>query len=366
MTYSGQPQYGPPPGQYQQPQQYGQPQYQAPQQPQQTPQQPYVWQGTGDPLGAPKRPSISWGSIGQPVPVGTRRLLAVYEPASVRQQQDFDTGMPKVYPDTGLPVLQVVLGVVDENGEDRGLYFGRPSAGQAALLAAQEASGALFVAGSLIDITYVGDKPDPTNPKKAPAKQFQAAHWPGPACQQYMTQPQLATLQRHLSQPRPTDALGNGAAVQPAPPAQQPLPPVQNPTGAPGAAVQRYQQAVQAPAPPAYSQPGPVPPGGQQFAGAPAPNLPQAVQNVQQTFPGAQVVQQPAAPPQYGPPAQVAPPAPAPAGRTPERTFQGYSAVQLAGLSQLDEATRIALGHDAARVEAAMREAVAAGALPPF
>jgi len=328
QQYPAQPSYPPPyppqqpaqPG-YQQPQ-YQQPQYppQAPQQPQQPPQQPAQWQGTGDPFGAQKRPSISWGTLQQPVPHGTRRWLLVYQAPEVIQKRDFDTQQLEFWPDTGAPVWQVVTGVIDENGEDRGLFCGRPSAMAAAIQVAQEAAGSNVEPGGILDVTYTHDKPDPAKPRMTPAKQFAVVYVPPAQAATMMTPAQ----QQAWEGKRRTSPAGQTFGP---PPAQQ------GPPQQPQASAQQ--------GPPQQPQYGP--PQGQQ-----APQGP------------------PAAPPQYGPPqGQQGPPqGPPPQQAGPD--LQGFTVAQLTALRGLEDNQLVALGQDVAKVRYVANVAQAAGLLPPF
>ena len=381
----GYPQQAPQPG-YNPPSPQNYPQGQQPQPQGQQAPQAQQWTGSGDPLAAGSRGSISWEvARGVSVPPGTRRLLAVYEPAEVVQARDYDTGMPKVYPDSGQPVWQVVFGVIDENGERKGLYFGRPSAGQAALLEAQNAAGAKIEAGGLIDITFTHDKPNPEKPRNYPAKQFTAAYWKAPDCRQYMTPAQRDALDRELAGPKTPDALGqqNGAQAAPQGPppvgGQQYAPPAQQQPGygtqqgpPPGYGQDQqpgYPPAQQGP-PPGYGQMSPqYAPAGQQPL-PPAPPGGQTLAGAQQALAGAGMVaptvpQQ--APPQQAPPQQAyAQPAPqaAPAQQGPP--MPGYSVGQLAALRAMKDEEIQALGHDPLQVRAAIAAASATGALPPY
>jgi hypothetical protein len=398
--------------QYQQPQ-YPQPQYPQPNQHgsilppihtygQQTPQnyppqqeQPQTpkWDG-GKAFGNESYPSISWGTLTQPVPFGTRRWLLVIAIPEVKAAFKFQQGQsgPRVldkWPD-GNQKWNVYVRVVDENGAVHNYVVKRPSAPYAAIVAEQERTGVEVGLGGILDITYTHDVPT----QGASAKQFAVVWIPPDKVNPSMMTPNQAAWWaqngKSESQQEPQQPI-YGAPQQPAyaPPQQQP----QQPAYAP----QQTQQpayAPQQPDPNPYGQrpnPDPMPawPTPQQPTYAPPQQPNYAPQSTGPTYPAPQLppatFTQPQQP-QQADPAQQAQGVLANAGiRTqvetaaPQQTppvaqFQGpgvfglggWDATQLEALRKLPDATLETLGQTPADVRAAVQMAIDAGVLAPF
>jgi len=306
------------------------PPYQQPMQPypqQMYPGQPYAppaieeqskpveWEGDPSEIFSTRRPSISWGTVRQPVPFGTRRLLAVYESPVVKQGMDYSTKKLATWPD-GNPKFQVIIGVIDEAGEENGYYMGRPSAAMAAMKDAIDRTGIDVEPGVLIDVTYTHDQQG-MDKDKEPAKQFAINLYSFEDGKAYMTAAQRAVVERKLAAK---------SEVPPAPPAPPPV----GGLGAPGTQ--------------------PVAPQGVPLMPGPIPVAPQWVS------PQVAAQQAPAQPP---PPTPVAP-------QQVPGMFGGYSVEQLGMLRAFSPEQMTMLGHDPAKVAAAVAEGVATGQLPPF
>jgi len=283
---------------------------------QQEPPQPAQWEGSPEDIFATRRPSISWGTVREPVPFGTRRLLAVYSAPRVEQGRKYGTNVLDTWPD-GNPKFQVVIGVIGEDGEEYGYYMGRPSAATAAMKSAQDATGVPVELGTLIDVTYTHDQQGPDKSKE-PAKQFTIALYPYETGKQYMSPAQRLAIERKMTV--------SEAAAPPPPPvggfapetvAAQPVPSYTPVTEDPWAMPPRQNTANVA-TPQRVTVTGPMPPMN-----------PVAAQGV-------------------------------------PATFEGYTVELLAVLGVLEPHQLSSLGHDAGKVASAVAQAKAAGALPPF
>jgi hypothetical protein len=155
-----------------------------------------------DPFASTGAPSVSFDKA----PVGTTYTGTVLELPAMVQARDFETGNPATWPD-GNPKMTVVT-KLSVDGEERSLWAPKPSAMFAAIADAQKAAGAALAIGGTLTVTYVGDKPNATNPRLNPAKQYQAVYQPPNAFAEEAQQQQAS----------------NPAAQQPAPAAQQPAP----------------------------------------------------------------------------------------------------------------------------------------------
>jgi hypothetical protein len=246
-TYPGQPMpqvpYQPPgqpayPMPYQPPgQQFGTPP--ATYVPQQPPRQPQKWTGSADEaFGGESRSAISWEqSRGVSVPVGTRRLLLVESGPDVSHGRNFSTGELEYWPD-GNPKWKITVQVVDENGEDYGLWMSKPSAMGAAIADAEKIAGFKIAATPwcALDITYIGDRPA-KDPRANPAKQFRVVLIPPQAALSVMTQPQRQAMDAKRT-PTPELPAQDGAPVYGVP--QAPVPDGQPAYNAPQASAPVY------------------------------------------------------------------------------------------------------------------------------
>lgn len=125
-----------------------------------------------DPFASTGAPSVSFNNM----PVGTSYTGTILELPAMVQARDFETGNPATWPD-GNPKMTVVT-KLSVGGEERALWAPKPSAMFAAISDAQKAAGAALAIGGTLTVTYVGDKPNATNPRLNPAKQYQAVYQP--------------------------------------------------------------------------------------------------------------------------------------------------------------------------------------------
>lgn len=125
-----------------------------------------------DPFASTSAPSVSFDKA----PIGTSYTGTVLELPAMVQARDFETGNPATWPD-GNPKMTVVT-KLSVNGEERSLWAPKPSAMFAAISDAQKAAGAALAIGGTLTVTYVGDKPNATNPRLNPAKQYSATYQP--------------------------------------------------------------------------------------------------------------------------------------------------------------------------------------------
>ena len=125
-----------------------------------------------DPFASTSAPSVSFNNV----PVGTSYTGTVLELPAMVQARDFETGNPATWPD-GNPKMTVVT-KLSVNGEERSLWAPKPSAMFAAISDAQKAAGAALAIGGTLTVTYIGDKPNATNPRLNPAKQYSAVYQP--------------------------------------------------------------------------------------------------------------------------------------------------------------------------------------------
>lgn len=156
-----------------------------------------------DPFASTGAPSVSFDQR----PIGTSYTGTVLELPAMVQARDFDTGNPATWPD-GNPKMTVVT-KLSINGEERSLWAPKPSAMFAAISDAQKAAGATLAIGGALTVTYVGDKPNATNPRLNPAKQYQAVYEPpnafgsDEATQPAWSQPAAAPVAQPVQQPAP-------------------------------------------------------------------------------------------------------------------------------------------------------------------
>lgn len=164
-----------------------------------------------DPFASTGAPSVSFNNM----PVGTSYTGTVLELPAMVQARDFETGNPATWPD-GNPKMTVVT-KLSIDGEERSLWAPKPSAMFAAISDAQKAAGAALAIGGTLTVTYVGDKPNATNPRLNPAKQYNAVYQPPNA---------FGTDDQQVPSNAPT-----GQYAEPAPQQQQPA--AQAATGGP-------------------------------------------------------------------------------------------------------------------------------------
>ena len=130
--------------------------------------------------GADKTPAVSFKDAA----VGDTIALVVTEKARLVQSRDYNTGEPKFWPtknpaETPNPVMSLVVSGTVDGGEVRSLWAQKPSAMFAALNEARKTSPTNdFEVGGTIEVRYTGDKPNQTNPRLNPAKQYAARYTP--------------------------------------------------------------------------------------------------------------------------------------------------------------------------------------------
>jgi hypothetical protein len=155
-------------------------------------------------------PSVSFDRV----PIGTTYTLDVLELPTLVQARDFDTGAPAVYPD-GNAKMTVVTRVRNRaTGEELSLWAGKPSAMFVAIADAQKAAGSQIAVGGTLTVQFIGEKPNDTNPRLNPSKQY-AVHYQPPNA---FAPPDAS----HGAQPvmsAPTWAQPTGIAPPPAQPA---------------------------------------------------------------------------------------------------------------------------------------------------
>jgi hypothetical protein len=125
-----------------------------------------------DPFASTSAQSVSFNNM----PVGTSYTGTVLELPQLVQARDFETGNPATWPD-GNPKMTVVT-KLSVDGEERSLWAPKPSAMFAAISDAQKTAGASIAVGGTLTVTYTGDKPNATNPRLNPAKQYSAVYTP--------------------------------------------------------------------------------------------------------------------------------------------------------------------------------------------
>lgn len=129
-------------------------------------------ENTPDPFADDKAPALSFKDM----PVGTAYVGTVTGLPKPVQSREFETGLPAVWPD-GNPKMSVVINL-DVDDEPRSLWAPKPSAMFAAIVAAQKAAGVRITLGGTLTVTYSGDKPNATNPRLNPAKQYTVVYVP--------------------------------------------------------------------------------------------------------------------------------------------------------------------------------------------
>jgi len=112
-------------------------------------------------------PSISF----KDAPVGTSYTGRVTEAPSLIQARDYETGGPASWSDGNAKMTVVTRLSVD--GEERSLWAPKPSSMFSAIADAQGKAGALIAVGGTIRVTFVGEKPNATNPRLNAQKLYQ-------------------------------------------------------------------------------------------------------------------------------------------------------------------------------------------------
>ena len=140
-------------------------------------EQPAVWQGRPgrDPLqGLQRQPSVSWVGI----PVGAVRTFLIESGPDVQHDREYrkDGIGPLAYArESGKPKWVAIFTIIDESGNERGLWARMPSNLQQAILMAQEQAGCIIADNrwAALQIRYDGDDPK-SEAGLTPARAFSA------------------------------------------------------------------------------------------------------------------------------------------------------------------------------------------------
>lgn len=125
-----------------------------------------------DPFSGSSVPGLSF----KDAPVGTSftGVITKVEPELV-QTRDFESGDLAFWPgkdgQQGNPKVAAVIHI-EVDGEERSVWATKPSALFAAFGEARTRNGGPLEVGGTVRITYTGDKPNATNPRLNPAKQY--------------------------------------------------------------------------------------------------------------------------------------------------------------------------------------------------
>lgn len=123
-----------------------------------------------DPFDQIKAPSLSFKDAA----IGTSYTGVVDDSPNLVQSRDFDTGDLATWPD-GNPKMSAVINLI-VGGELRSLWAQKPSALFAAITEARQSAGVPIAKGGTLTVTYIGDKPNATNPRLNPAKQYRVTY----------------------------------------------------------------------------------------------------------------------------------------------------------------------------------------------
>lgn len=206
-----------------------------------------------DPFAQVSAPAISF----RDAPIGTSYTGTVTKAPAMVQSRVFETGQPAFWPD-GNPKMAVVTNL-NVDGNDCSLWAPKPSSMFAAIVAAQQAAGVRIQPGGTLAVTYVGEKPNTTNPHLNAQKLYTVAYAPA----DMSLEPEPVAQPPYgggYATPTPTPT----QSAPPTPQQWQHTPsgqPVQAPQYVPAPAPQpqtpQYAPAQQA-APPAPQQPSPA------------------------------------------------------------------------------------------------------------
>lgn len=185
------------------------------------------WTNNPDPLDQPASvPSLSF----KDAPIGASYTGIVTRVPNKVHSRDFETNEYAYWDDAHQrPKESVVLNIrIGDGGDDneRSIWALIPSAMYAALADAQKASHKRIDIGDTLTVTYIGDKPNATNPKLNPAKQYTVVHIPADPLAQPNEAPATTggwTLPPSQSNGHATPPPSSSSAVPPAgPPAAAP------------------------------------------------------------------------------------------------------------------------------------------------
>jgi hypothetical protein len=312
-----------------------------------------VWRG-GDaiPDSFDKRPAVSWGTIAQPAPVGTRRILLVENDPDVVHGINFNTKQLDYYPArNGMPAApkwMIVIQATDEQGQPVANWCPRSSQMGKALGEAQNVAGERVGRGGVLDITLIEYR-DPGDGKNLQKIYAVAYHPAGPAADPYLSPAQRAALPAIMARPVKVKDQPAGPDYPSAPPAYQPPAAAYQPAPNWAPPAQQGPPAYQPPAPPQFSPPAPA-----AYQPQPAPQWAPPAQGPVSTGPRVEAPVHP----QWTPPAvQQAPAGPIPA--------QGLTREQLAAMQGLTDEQLVALGKNPVEVRA-MLKAAGFQVPPPF
>ena len=145
----------------------------------------------------PSVPSLSF----RDAPIGTTYTGRVVRLPSLVQSRDFESNELKFWPD-GNPMQTAVFHIVLNDGGERSVWCPKPSSMFAAVTEAQNANKQRMLLGDTVTISLIGEKPNETNPRLNPAKQYKVVIVP--------------------ADPFAQPAASNGHAAQPELPVQPP------------------------------------------------------------------------------------------------------------------------------------------------
>lgn len=114
----------------------------------------------------PSVPALSF----KDAPVGTSYVGQVTQLPTLVQQRDFETNEAAVWPD-GNPKMAAVFHI-KIGTEERSVWCPKPSSLFAAVVDAQTANKQRMMLGDTVQISFIGEKPNETNPRLNAAKQY--------------------------------------------------------------------------------------------------------------------------------------------------------------------------------------------------
>jgi hypothetical protein len=153
----------------------------------------------------PSVPSLSF----RDAPIGTSFTGKVCRLPNLVQSRDFEDNTLKFWPD-GNPMMAAVFHITLPNGDERSVWAQKPSSLFAAVTDAQNALKHRMALGDTVTITLIGEKPNQTNPRLNPAKQYSVTIVPGDPFEQ-------ASVPAHAETPAPAPAPAPAPVSVPAP-----------------------------------------------------------------------------------------------------------------------------------------------------
>ena len=119
-----------------------------------------------------KAPALSF----KDAPVGTEFTGTIDELPVEQRARDYETGDPASWPD-GRDKMVAIVGLT-VNGEARTIWAVRGTSMHAAISDASKTAGERIAIGGELTVSYTGDKPNKSNPRLKPAKQYKATYRP--------------------------------------------------------------------------------------------------------------------------------------------------------------------------------------------